>query len=152
MDSDHITAHFTWAEAQVTKTGLPNDPPVFIRARLEALCEWALEPIRALLGVPLKVDSMYRSSAVNAAVGGSASSQHMLGEAADVVPLGLDRVLAFKALLWSGLTVDQCIVYETKPHLHISYTTRRANRREYLVCTKAGEYVAWSKYHGPLKP
>lgn len=151
MSDGHITEHFTWAEAQVTKTGLPNDPPVFVRARLEALCERSLEPIRALLGVPLKVDSMYRSPAVNDAVRGSASSQHMLGEASDVVPIGLDRVLAFKALLGSGLTVDQCIVYETKPHLHISYTTRRTNRREFLVCTRAGKYVPWSSYTGPLK-
>lgn len=49
-----------------------------------------LESIRALFKVPIQVNSGYRCPELNAAVGGSANSQHVRGDAADIVIKGYD--------------------------------------------------------------
>ena len=83
-----LSPHFTLAE--MTRTGQTalavknaNEAHPYIPA-LTALCSTILEPIRARFG-PVKVNSGFRGPAVNAAVGGSATSQHSKGEAADIV-------------------------------------------------------------------
>lgn len=147
----YASPHFKWSECTTTAQPFPNVPTEADKIRIRLLLNVVLEPFRAIVG-PLKVDSMFRSQAVNKAVGGTPGSQHTTGEAADVVPLKMDKVAAFKALMASSLPVDQAIVYHDKPHLHISYTTRRENRGEFLVCTGPKTYVPWSQYVGPFKP
>lgn len=49
-----------------------------------ALAMWGLEPVRAELGEALNVISWYRNAKLNAAVGGSSTSQHTKASAADV--------------------------------------------------------------------
>ncbi|WP_428047451.1 D-Ala-D-Ala carboxypeptidase family metallohydrolase [Candidatus Proelusimicrobium excrementi] len=63
---------------------------------LTALSFYLLEPVRRILNSPLKITSAYRCRALNSFVGGSASSQHLKGEAADFIPLnvGLDEAFA----------------------------------------------------------
>lgn len=58
----------------------------------------ALEEIRSVLGVSLKVSSGYRNSALNKAVKGSPTSKHMQGLCADVLPVGMTVQDAFKKL------------------------------------------------------
>jgi hypothetical protein len=48
------------------------------------LCEQVLQPLRDAYGVGIKVNSGYRSPDVNAAVGGSRTSDHCKGQAADI--------------------------------------------------------------------
>jgi len=43
-----------------------------------------LQQLRDYLGVPISVNSGYRSPAYNKKVGGAAKSQHLLGKAADI--------------------------------------------------------------------
>lgn len=57
-----------------------------------------LEKVRALLGVPLKVNSAYRCQDVNRAAGSMSRSQHMLCEAADFIPIGLEIGEAFRQI------------------------------------------------------
>ncbi len=52
---------------------------------LEVLVRYVLDPLRWALGAPVTITSGYRTRAVNEAVSGSPTSQHMLGEAADVM-------------------------------------------------------------------
>lgn len=152
----NLSPHFTLAELTTTSTGLPNQPSVADRARLVELCGQVLEPWRALVG-PLRVTSGYRSWRVNAAVGGSTTSQHMRGEAADVVPLAMPLKAAWLGLLElvrDGLPVDQAIVYQRpagQGWVHVSYTSARAARGELLV-QPAGVrgYVAWAGWGGPV--
>lgn len=66
------------------RLGLNNNPGAAARARLEMLVNQVLQPARDALG-PIRVTSGYRSWAVNTAVGGSKTSQHARGEAADLV-------------------------------------------------------------------
>jgi hypothetical protein len=51
---------------------------------LTTLCEQVLQPLRDAYGVGIKVNSGYRSPDVNAAVGGSRTSDHCKGQAADI--------------------------------------------------------------------
>jgi uncharacterized protein YcbK (DUF882 family) len=144
----HLSPHFTLSELTTTSTGLANTPTQAELCRLRALCSAVLEPWRERVGA-LRVNSGFRSEAVNQAVGGSKSSQHRKGEAADVTPLHSKRIDAWRVLLEmaeNGLPVDQAIIYETTGHIHVSHATERNARREFLVKTAAGPYVAWGPY------
>lgn len=89
--AERLSPHFTLAEltasAKAVSLGLRNVPD---SAALYQLAKTAqmLERVRELLGVPITVTSGYRSPAVNAAVGGRTSSDHLKGMAADIVAPG----------------------------------------------------------------
>lgn len=85
-----------------------------VRDSILALTANVLQPLRDAWGKPLKVNSGYRCKALNAAVGGVPTSQHVKGEAADIAagdPVKLAR-LAVKL----GLPFDQMILYPTFVH------------------------------------
>jgi hypothetical protein len=86
--SDKLSEHFTFSEltasTTATRLGLRNVPDGPALYQLAKLAEM-LERVRALLGVPITVTSAYRSPAVNKAVGGRTSSDHLKGMAADIV-------------------------------------------------------------------
>jgi uncharacterized protein YcbK (DUF882 family) len=85
-----------------------------VRDSILALTENVIQPLRDAWGKPLKVNSGYRCKALNAAVGGVPTSQHVKGEAADIAagdPVKLAR-LAVKL----GLPFDQMILYPTFVH------------------------------------
>lgn len=85
-----------------------------VRDSILALTENVLQPLRDAWGEPLKVNSGYRCKALNAAVGGVPTSQHVKGEAADIAagdPVKLAR-LAVKL----GLPFDQMILYPSFVH------------------------------------
>ena len=85
-----------------------------VRDSILALTENVLQPLRDAWRKPLKVNSGYRCKALNAAVGGVPTSQHVKGEAADIAagdPVKLAR-LAVKL----GLPFDQMILYPTFVH------------------------------------
>lgn len=78
----NLSPHFTLAELTRTSSGLANVPTDAEVKALATLCATLLEPVRAKFG-PVSIHSGYRGRAVNAAIGGSKTSQHMRGEAAD---------------------------------------------------------------------
>ena len=87
-----LSANFTVAEftksATADRLGVNNAPDVDSLANLRRLA-LDLEKVRAITGKPLKIHSGYRSPEVNAAVGGSPKSYHMVGCAADIqAPVG----------------------------------------------------------------
>ena len=61
-----------------------NPPPIVV-ANLKALCVNVLQPLRDALGTPLHINSGYRCPALNKSIGGAKTSQHMVGQAADIV-------------------------------------------------------------------
>ena len=63
---------------------MKNEPNENQIENLKLLCEYVLEPIREKIGCPLVISSGFRSEKVNALVGGSKTSQHILGQAADI--------------------------------------------------------------------
>lgn len=66
------------------RLGVKNTPKVCEVAKIEALVGAVLDPLREWYGRPITVTSGFRCRAVNKAVGGSETSQHMKGEAADI--------------------------------------------------------------------
>lgn len=90
--TDRISRNFTVAEMTVSATaarmGRVVELAEYARPNLERLCEDILEPLRASLRKPIVIISGYRPPWLNRAVGGSPTSQHMRGEAADLIVPG----------------------------------------------------------------
>ena len=88
MKTMKLTEHFTLEEFQRSTVaqahGIDNTVPAQYIPTLQQLCSTILEPLRAFAGVPIVISSGYRSSALNVKVDGVYSSQHTLGEAADI--------------------------------------------------------------------
>ncbi len=135
-----LTPHFMLYE--LTRSGvaadhnLANRPNAAQTAALEALCREVLEPLRRRFG-PLVVSSGFRSPAVNRLIpGASPTSQHLRGEAADIVVGTPERAVALYRYIRDCLDFDQLIwepIGAAQPRwLHVSYTTRRRNRRSVL--------------------
>lgn len=114
-----LTPHFTLPEFTRTRHPYPNDPDEETTGRLY-LVALHLECIRAEFG-PLLVTSGFRSPEVNAAIdGASPTSAHLVGCAADFVPMvGEEDRGPECRRLWewfpgSGLRYDQAIL-ELRP-------------------------------------
>lgn len=112
--------------------GIDNTPGDEAAARLDALARRLLDPVCELWGAPLRVNSGFRCPALNAAVGGAASSQHLLGEAADITAGSRkENKRLFDMIVESGPEFDQLIDERGYSWLHISYREGR-NRKEIL--------------------
>lgn len=122
----NLTEHFTFEELTRTNTGLSNEPGELETRWLERLAQNVLEPIRSLLGCPLKINSGYRSEQVNARVGGAKTSQHVRGQAADFIPIGdagIDECVHL--IRMSGIPFDQLILEPSWIHVSTSDNPRR---------------------------
>lgn len=135
---------FSWHELQRTSTGLNNGAPPRAMTCLQILVQHALDPLRLHLGRAVKVNSGYRSEAVNQAVGGSKSSRHKTGEAADIVSPGLTSIELVEAILAAGIDFDQVIAYAPARggHLHIGLRCGHPelHRHEILWAPATGGY------------
>lgn len=144
--------YFTWAElvasATARRKGIPNQPGPTEQLALLALTRAVLDPFREELGRAVYVRSGYRSLELNGALGGSRGSQHVRGEAADITVPTLDAVQTCRALVAYQLPFDQLIAYapERGGHVHVSYTTRRGNRRQILWAPASGGFVPWRRW------
>jgi hypothetical protein len=85
---------------------------------LVKLCATVLEPIRVLLGVPITVTSGFRCEMLNSSIGGSPTSQHRFGEAADTVYSGHDLKEIYNAIAWSDIPFSQAI-FEFGQWIHV---------------------------------
>jgi zinc D-Ala-D-Ala carboxypeptidase len=83
-----LTNNFSLKELTVSETaarkGLDNTPNETVTANLKTLAEKILQPVREYYGKSVRVNSGYRSPEVNASVGGSKTSDHCKGQAADI--------------------------------------------------------------------
>lgn len=70
--------------ATANRLHIDNTPTPEIKDKLTTLCQTLLQPIRDAWRGAIVVTSGYRSPEVNKAVGGARTSQHMIGEAADL--------------------------------------------------------------------
>lgn len=116
------------------KLRINNTPPENIAKSLEALVNNILDPLREAWGAPIQVTSGYRSPAVNKAVGGASTSQHVLGEAADIRTVPNTRAnnkKLYELIKKLNLPVDQCINEYDYSWIHVSYGPR--NRRMYFA-------------------
>ena len=154
----NLSAHFTLAELTYSDTakayGINNEPtPIYLKT-LKHTCEYLLEPLRTLLGqhfgttVCIKITSGYRGPALNAKVGGSSTSQHCKGEAADieayymrngqkvVIPYTTTYELIKGWVKVGKLSVDQCIQEQSgsAKWVHVSHSAagKTKDRKQFL--------------------
>ena len=84
----NLTKNFTLSEMTKSETalrqGMANDPSQTEIDNLRTLCEKVLQPVRDHYGKGVKVNSGFRHPLVNAKVGGSTTSDHCKGMAADI--------------------------------------------------------------------
>lgn len=83
-----ISEHFSLEELTYTSKPYDNTPSLEIIQNLKVLAA-NLEKIRAIFDAPIHINSAYRSPAVNKAVGGSPTSAHLTGFAADIEVTGM---------------------------------------------------------------
>ena len=99
-----------------------------VRDSVKALVLEVLQPLRDALGEPMEVNSGYRCPELNRLVGGTSTSQHLKGEAADIAS---DNPRALAQLAYDlGLPYDQMIVYPT--FVHFSHKLAGEQRRMVL--------------------
>lgn len=83
-----LSENFTLEEMLVSSTakkyGIDNTPDATAKANMSILCNKLLQPIRNKFGKSIIVTSGYRCLALNTRIGGSKTSQHMKGQAADI--------------------------------------------------------------------
>jgi len=95
-----------------------------VRDSIKALVGNVLQPLRDAWGEPLVINSGYRCPELNKAVGGVPSSQHVLGEAADVACRNPWQLAELARVL--KLPYDQMILYPT--FVHFSHRLDGAQR------------------------
>ena len=113
--------YFSFSEMIATNTGLENIPNWNQIENIKRLINDLLDPIREKWGKPIKVNSCFRSEAVNLAVNGARNSQHKTGEAADITTGNpADNKRLFDLIASSGLAYDQLIDDKNYQWIHIS--------------------------------
>lgn len=125
-----VTMHFTieelYASATAKAKGIDNKPNQQQMINLVYLASYVLEPLRVAMKEPIKIGSGFRSQALNKAVGGVYTSQHLKGQAADLCIDG-DRKKGRKwfEYIRDHLPFDQ-LIWEKNPKtgsewVHVSF-------------------------------
>jgi len=126
--------------------GIDNTPDAMATACLRMLAVKVLQPAREYLGQPISISSGYRSPKLNKIIGGAKYSQHVKGEAADIICA--DNAVIFD-FIRNNLDFDQLIWEfgdENQPAwIHVSYSPG-SNRREVLKALKKGRKTVYELY------
>lgn len=144
--SKHVTrSEFERSETAINR-GINNSMNEWEIERAKLLCENCFEPIRAKVGAPIRINSGFRSAALNRAIkGSSTTSQHSLGEAMDLDLHDRDLFewiidnVEFDQLIFEGGTTDKADWF------HISYRKGRL-RKQVLRMTKKGGKSNYTPY------
>jgi zinc D-Ala-D-Ala carboxypeptidase len=140
-----LTTHFSLEELTFSETaarkGIDNTPGPTELRNLKRLAQ-TLEKLRSALGnKPIVVTSGYRSPALNAAIGGSKNSRHMLGLAVDFTVPDRTVLQAARTVVGCGVEFDQAI-YEFRRWLHFGLSPDgQTPRGEVLSIGSNNEYV-----------
>lgn len=111
--------------ATAVQKKIDNTPNSEVVNNLEKLVEYILDPLRERYGKPIHVNGAYRCPALNKAVGGSKTSQHMLGLAADITAgsVAKNKIL-FNLIQELNLPFDQLIDEKNFRWIHVSYSDK----------------------------
>ena len=139
-----LTQHFSMEELTCSdyavRNGIDNTPPPDIAANLKTLAEGLEAVRRALGGRPIHVNSGYRCSALNRAIGGATNSLHMRGLAADILcPQFGSPLDVCRAIVAAGIVTDQ-IIHEYGHWCHVAFPASGAPaRRELLTIASSAQ-------------
>jgi hypothetical protein len=148
----NLSANFTDTELTRSDTalrlGIDNTPDAEILKNLKLLCEKVLQPVRDHFG-SVTVNSGFRSLATNIATGGSKTSDHCLGRAADIEIPGIPNAELAQWIM-DNLEYTQLILEFYTPGIpdsgwvHVSYDPNNLKKQELTAMKVAGktEYVS----------
>lgn len=153
---NRLTKNFTLSELTYSDTakakGLQNTPSESEYLKLKTLCEKVLQPLRDHFNKPIRVNSGYRGKQLNEAVGGSKTSQHCKGEAADIEIMGMSN---YDLACWirDNMDFDQLILEFTENikndinagWVHVSYVSPSVNRKQCLTINNSGTKIGLNK-------
>lgn len=149
MNGIRLSEHFWLSEFTrsdyAARNGLEIIPTELETENLRRLCTTVLEPVRLELAVPMFITSGLRPVWLNKAIGGSSTSDHMQGCAADFIAYGMSPRRVCERIVKMDLPFKQLIL-EFDQWTHVSVpvlrlmagqqvlTARRNNgKAEYLV-------------------
>ena len=125
----YLSENFTYKEFEESETadklGIDNTiKRDLIRNNIKELVFHILQPLRDKFDVPIHINSGYRCLKLNAVVGGVPSSQHVMGQAADIVVEGKKPIEVAEMIVEMGLPYDQIGLYGTFVHVSVSSRQR----------------------------
>lgn len=148
-----LTNNFTLEELTKSETalrqGIDNTPTVEVVENLKVLCEKVLQPVRDHFGRGVKVNSGFRSLAVNAAVGGvqgAKPSDHTRGMAADIEIPGLPNA-ELAQWIEANLEYTQVILefytqgVPDSGWVHVSYDPANLKKQSLTAVKREGKTV-----------
>ena len=141
MISKHISEKEATKSITALRLGIANTPNGTALANMKILAEKIFEPLRKFVGGPIKINSMFRSEALNKQIGGSSRSQHCQGNAMDI-----DDIYGYKTnkemfdFIKENLDFDQLIYEfgneENPDWVHVSYVDKERNRNKILKAVR----------------
>ncbi len=145
-----LTSNFSLAELVKSETALRHDmdntPGETEIENLKRLCEQVLQPVRDHFKTGVKVNSGFRHPEVNAKVGGSKTSDHCKGQAADIEIPGIPNA---DLAIWimDNLQYTQLILEFYTPGIpdsgwvHVSYDPANLKKQNLTAVKKDGKTV-----------
>ena len=125
----HFTIEEMTESSTATAKGIDNTPSKDIEAKLQKLIEAVLDLLREWYGKPIRVNSGYRCEALNEAIGVSKTSQHCLGEAADITAGSKEENKKLFEYIKDNLPFDQLINESDFSWIHVSYREGRLRKQ-----------------------
>jgi hypothetical protein len=142
--SPNFSLHELTKSETALRLGLDNTPDDEATENLRLLCEKVLQPLRDHSGKGVKVNSAFRSPESNAAVGGSKTSDHCLGRAADIEIPGVANADLAQWIM-DNLDYTQLILEFYTPGIpdsgwvHVSYDPNNLKKQELTATKVAGK-------------
>ena len=155
LDGSRLTPHFSLRELTKTNTGIENVPSEAQVENLKRVCRW-LEQLRLRYNqmrnekgemsngneemrnevreYPIIINSGFRSEAVNKAVGGVPTSNHLTGCAVDIRCIGMEQALRYAAILldisdMSREDFDELLIEQKRSVIWIHFAVRPSGNR-----------------------
>ena len=139
MISEHISDKEGTYSITALRLNIDNVPSESDLENMKLLAERVFEPLRVYTCGPIKINSFYRNSKLNKAIGGSSKSQHCYGQAIDIDDTyGQKTNSQMYHWIKENLDFDQMIWEfgddKNPDWVHVSYVSRESNRNR---CLKA---------------
>ena len=130
-----LSEHFSLGEfvrsSTAQRMSINNTPDAEVIENLRNLCTKVLEPLREHLGQPVVITSGFRSKRLNETVGGVKNSQHLRGEAADLMVEGEKQARDWIRWMMDFLEFDQLILEKKGKKVWVHVSLKR-NRQQVL--------------------
>lgn len=141
MISEHISEKEGTKSITALRLGIDNTPDGDTLSNMRLLAQMIFEPLREWVGGPIKINSFYRSSALNEAIGGSSRSQHCQGRAMDIDDIyghktnkemfeWIKEHIDFDQMIWEFGNEDN------PDWIHVSYHSQEKNRNRILKAVR----------------